>query len=246
MSTSSYPIVLVSGGNSGLGLATAKRLATEHKYTVIIGSRNPKAGEDLALEFQSQGLAISSVQLDITSDDSIAAAINHIITTFGRLDILINNAGIMLDQFRDEMGTRDLFTRTFSTNIIGAACLTEACLPLLRNSALPRIIFISSVMGSITKALDKTTAWYGVDYKAYDSSKAALNMLAVNYDRILADKNGLVNVVCPGLVSSNLSEFVKAYGEAPEVGAQRVVELAVAEKGSVTGTFSDRNGGIPW
>lgn len=240
------PVVLISGGNSGLGLATAKRLALEHNYTVIIGSRNAQAGETLASQFRSHGLHLTSVQLDITSDESIVSAIEHITATFSRLDVLINNAGIMLDQFREEMSTRELFTRTFSTNLIGAACLTEACLPLLKTSSLPRVIFISSIMGSINEALDKTTAWYAMDYKAYDSSKAALNMLAANYDRILAEKGGLVNVVCPGLVRSNLSEFVKQYGEEPEIGAQRVVELAVAKKGSATGTFSDRNGEIPW
>lgn len=244
--SSSSPIVLISGANSGLGLATAKRLATEHNYTVIIGSRNAAAGQEIASSLKSQGYSVSSVQLDLASDDSIFAAADYISTTFGRLDVLINNAGILIDGRIDGISTRELFTRTFSTNVIGAACLTDACIPLLRKAELPRVIFVSSIMGSITMSLDKSTMWYAADYKAYDSSKAALSMLATNYNRVLEDTGALVNVVCPGLVATNLSEFVQQYGSPPEVGAQRVVELATAKKGTATGTFSNKDGGLPW
>lgn len=243
---STTPIVLISGGNSGIGLATAKSLAVDHSYTVIIGSRNAKTGEEIASSLKSQGLPVSSVQLDLESDKSISAAIEYIVEKFGRLDVLINNAGILIDGLVEGISTRDLFTRTLSTNVVGAACLTEACLPLLRKAEHPRVVFVSSCMGSITMSLDKTTAWYAADYKAYDSSKAALNMLAANYDRILADKEGSVNVACPGLVATNLSDFVKQYGSPPEVGAKRVVELATVKKGSVTGTFSNASGPLPW
>jgi NAD(P)-dependent dehydrogenase (short-subunit alcohol dehydrogenase family) len=85
--------------------------------------------------------------------------------------------------------------------------------------------------------------WYPTDYKSYDSSKAATNMLAVNYARILNGK-GLVNVVCPGLVKTNLTKFLM--GETPEVGAQRVVEMATLEKGGPTATYSNLHGVVPW
>lgn len=244
--STNVPIVLISGANQGLGFAIAKRLASEHGYHTIIGSRNTKAGEEAAASITSQGFSASNVQLDITSDGSISAAVGQISDTYGRLDVLINNAGIMLDIEKDTLSTRELFTRTFSTNTIGAACLTEACLPLLRKSQLPRVIFVSSIMGSVSIATDKTTIFYPQDYRAYDSSKAALNMLALNFDRELEDVGALVNCVCPGLVSSNLSAFTKQYGAPPEEGAQRIVELATAEKGSATGTFSDKNGPIAW
>lgn len=247
--TSKSTIVLISGGNSGLGLATAKRLATEHNYTVIIGSRNASKGESIvsSLRSQSPSINISCVQLDLDSDTSISAAIDHIANTYGRLDVLINNAGIILDgEVKGPMSTRDVFTGTFSSNVTGAACLTEACLPLLQKSEFPRVIFVSSVMGSITLALDKSTSWYASGFTAYESSKSALNMVAAQYTRIFAEKGGLVNCACPGLVSTNFSDFTKQYGHPPEVGAQRILELATAEKGSATGTFSNVDGPLPW
>lgn len=100
-------------------------------------------------------------------------------------------------------------------------------------------------MASLDQATNKSTIYYSIDYKAYDASKAALNMLALNYVRILANEGALVNVVCPGLVQTKLSGN-HPMGTSTEMGAQRIVELATAGAGSVTGTFSDRDGSIPW
>jgi len=238
-------ITLISGANGGLGLATATRLAKEHGHHVIVGSRNAEAGAKVAASLQDEGYKASSVQLDLNSDASILAATKSIEEQFGRLDVLINNAGILLDVVPG-LSTRELFTKTFSTNVIGTACLTESVLPLLRKSTLPRIVFVSSSMGSINLSLDDTTLWYNIDYKAYDASKAAMNLLAVNYDRILKNVGGRVNVVSPGLVATNLGPGVKEYGVAPYIGAQRVVELATVDKNGPTGTFSSSDGVIPW
>lgn len=244
-STKDLTITLISGANQGLGLATATRLAKEHGHHVIVGSRNADAGAKVAASLQAEGYEASSVQLELGSDDSILAAAKSIKEKFGRLDVLINNAGILIDSIPGQT-TRDLFTKTFNTNVIGTACLTDAMLPLLHKSTLPRIVFVSSRMGSLNVSTDGTTPWYNIDYKAYDASKAAINILAINYNRILNDVGGRVNVVCPGLVATNLSPFVKEYGSAPYIGAQRVVELATVDKNGPTATFSDRDGKIPW
>ena len=244
-------VALISGANAGIGLAVATQLSKDHGYHVIVGSRQAAAGEKVAAALVADGYSASSVQLDVTSDESIAAATSWIEREFGVLDVLINNAGIRLDyvpgatEAHNGLSTRELFNQTFSTNIIGAACLTEACLPLLRKSELPRLVFVSSRMGSVSEATNKSTVYYSMDYKAYDCSKAALNMLALNYARIFDDEGGMVNAVCPGLVKTKLTNY-HAWGSSTELGAQRIVELATASKGGPTATFTDRDGSIPW
>jgi len=251
MSPTKRTVSLISGSNQGIGLAVATQLAKDHGYHVIIGSRNGSAGEQAASSLVAEGLSASSVQLDITSDESIAAAVSSIKQDFGVLDILVNNAGILIDYvpgLTDEskdLSTRELFTRTMNTNVIGTACLTEACLPLLRKSSFPRLVFVTSRMGSLAESLNTTTMYYNMDYKAYDCSKAAMNMLAINYRRILAENGASVNVACPGLIKSNLTKHLM--GESTEVGAQRIVELAtVAKDEAPHATFSDRHGNIAW
>jgi NAD(P)-dependent dehydrogenase (short-subunit alcohol dehydrogenase family) len=196
----------------------------------VVDSRNPDAGARVAASITADGFSASHVQLDVTSDESITAAVGFVEKTYGRLDVLINNAAILLDLFETDISTRDLFTRTFATNVIGTACLTEACLPLLRKSNLPKIVFVSSDMGSLAWATKRDMPYFNLDIKAYDSSKAAVNMLALNYARLLEDKEGLVNVVCPGLVTTKLTQN-DPEGATPEVGAQRILELTILEKG---------------
>jgi NAD(P)-dependent dehydrogenase (short-subunit alcohol dehydrogenase family) len=145
-------IALISGANQGVGRATAISLAKEHGYHVIVGSRNLASGEKVAKDIRSEGYTATAVQLELTSDNSIKAAVEKIENEFGVLDVLVNNAGILIDYvpgLTDEskdLTTRELFTKTFNTNVIGTACLTEACLPLLQRAELPRIVFVSSVM----------------------------------------------------------------------------------------------------
>ncbi|KIV88211.1 hypothetical protein PV10_09128 [Exophiala mesophila] len=248
---SKAPIAFISGGNTGIGLAVATQLARDHKYHVIIGSRNETAGQKAADALVADGYSASSVQLDLASDDSIARAASYVESRHGVLDVLINNAGILIDyvpgvlEKYKGLSTRELFTQTLSTNVVGAACLTEALLPLLLKSTLPRIVFVSSRMGSLAEATNKSTAFYAIDYKAYDCSKAALNMLTLNYARILDDKGGMVNAACPGLVKTNLTNN-HPWGASTEEGAQRIVELATESKGGPTATFSDRAGIVPW
>jgi NAD(P)-dependent dehydrogenase (short-subunit alcohol dehydrogenase family) len=204
-------ITLISGANQGIGLAAAKILAKEHGHQVIVGSRNLDAGLKVAKEIEADGGKASSIQLDITSDESIAAATTHIKHKYGHLDVLVNNAGILIDGKVPGMSTRELFTQTLNVNVIGTALLTEALLPLLRQSVLPRIIFVSSLMGSLHQATVQESPFYAIDFKAYDASKAAVNMLALNYARILEDVGGLSNAVCPGLVATSLTGYTVSH-----------------------------------
>ncbi|KAH8892682.1 NAD(P)-binding protein [Thozetella sp. PMI_491] len=247
-------IALVTGANRGIGKAVAIQLARDHGYHVVIGSRKLAAGEAVAAELQAAGHKASAVQLDLTSDDSMAAAVSTIESKFGRLDVLVNNAAVLLDKggsgFKEmpDLSTRELFEKTFQTNVIGTACLTELALPMLRkatSSPGPRLVFVVSMMGSLKVATDPTTHHYALDYKAYDASKAAVNMLMINYARILKDVGGLVNSVCPGLVATAATGFTE-WGTTAEVGAKRVVELATLGPGGPSGTFSDSRGEIAW
>jgi NAD(P)-dependent dehydrogenase (short-subunit alcohol dehydrogenase family) len=246
MALTNKTIAFISGANQGIGAATAIRLAKEHNYHVIIGSRNIENGQKVAHQLKSEGFSADSVQLDLQSDESIAAATTYLTETYGHLDVLVNNAGVLLD--RRNLSMRQLFDDTLSTNVTGTACLTKSLLPLLRQSTQrPRVIFVSSRMGSLDVSLDSSTGFYQADYQAYDASKAAVNMLAINYSRILADKEARVNAVCPGLVATNMTNYV-SYGHTTEIGAQRIVEMATLTgvNSDVTGTFSDKDGSIPW
>lgn len=238
-------ITLISGANKGIGLATATRLAKDYGHHVIVGSRDANAGAKVAASLQAEGYAATSVQLDLSSDSSMEAAAETIEEKFGRLDVLVNNAGILIDGKIPNQSIRDLFTQTLTTNVIGTACLTEALLPSLRKSTLPRVVFVSSRMGSLAQATIRNTPFFAIDYKAYDASKAALNILALNYARILENVGARVNIACPGLVSTDLTHHTP-YGSTPHLGAQRIVELATLDKSGPSATFSDRDGEISW
>ncbi|KAF2139468.1 uncharacterized protein K452DRAFT_275794 [Aplosporella prunicola CBS 121167] len=241
---SSETITLITGANRGIGLAAATRLAQEHNHHVIIGARSASDGADTAATLQAAGHRASSLALDLDSDESIAAAVQAIETQFGRLDVLVNNAGVLAEP-EPGLSTRERFARTLGTNVTGTACLTEALLPLLRKSQAPQVIFVSSTLGSLAENARKESPAYQWDVKAYAASKAAVNMLALNYARVLMNAGVRVNTVCPGLVKTRMNGFNPAAVSTDE-GAQRIVELATMGEEAPTATFSDRSGPVPW
>ncbi|KAL4779898.1 hypothetical protein BJX76DRAFT_364834 [Aspergillus varians] len=242
----SRPLVLITGANQGIGLATAQALASKHNYHVIIGARNIQAGEKVASDLRESGHQASSLQLDLNSEESIKAAVASLERDFGYLDILINNAAVLIDR-NEDLTPWELYTKTFTPNVIGTGVFTHYLLPLVRKAKAtpPTIIFVSSSMGSLQYSFDKSVPWYPVDYKAYDASKAAVNVLMANYHRILEAEGGKVNSVCPGLVKTNLTGYMEG-GSTTDVGAARIVELATAGKDGESGTFTDLKGTVPW
>lgn len=249
MTTPNRPIVLITGSNQGIGLTTAQILARKHAYHVIIGSRDISAGEKVAAALKDEGHSASNVQLDLTSPTSIENAVKTIESQFGYLDVLINNAGVLLD-LNPNPSIWDLYNKTFATNVIGTGILTESLLPLLRQAKRgpPRIIFVSSGMGSLQFATQKDFEFYNLESKVYDASKAAVNMLMLNYSRIMSDsangRVGKVNSVCPGVVATKLTQ---GRGHSTEVGASRIVEMATSDdEDGPTGTFSNKDGPMPW
>jgi NAD(P)-dependent dehydrogenase (short-subunit alcohol dehydrogenase family) len=254
MAATTKPVVLVTGANRGIGRAAAKALAQDHNYEVVLGCRSLDLGLAAASELRSE-LHIDDnfrvVQLDLTSDASINVAVSTLKKDFGHLDALVNNAGLLLDNFFNEpdyaYSTRELFDQTFAINVTGTAVLTEKLLPLLRRAthAPPRVVFVTSRLGSLAVATDTTTPFYNSESKAYDASKAAVNMLMLNFNRILKDVGGRVNAVCPGLVSTRLTRF-NEYATAPEDGARQVVKMATVGSDGPTGTVSDFQGEVPF
>ncbi|KAJ4424372.1 hypothetical protein N0V82_000891 [Gnomoniopsis sp. IMI 355080] len=261
-------IALVTGANRGIGRAVAEKLASDHRYHVIIGSRDAADGQSVAQALLARGLSASAVQLDITSDESTISVVQYIQQTHGKLDVLINNAAVFV--YDEPIGPdtdalkalRKAYSQILNTNVSATAVLTEALLPLLRKADRPgpRVVFVGSEAGSLARTragarLDLDDAPCendAVKNKAYRASKAAVSMLGVGYARELRDVGGLVNVVCPGFTATRMTEpagaeLLAAYAGTPELAAQRIVEMAtLGEDSHVTATFSDRHGEIAW
>jgi len=242
---------LISGANSGIGYATAKVIASASAhYHVILASRSPEKGNAASEEIKAAGIKgeISTIELDVTNQSSIAAAAKRIEADHGHLDVLINNAGIYIKDgtLKDQLG------KTFSTNVIGPALMTEAFTPLLLKSSKPYLLHISSKLGSIALASDPTRFDYGLDALGYRVSKAALNMLMKQDSKRLGQQGIKVFAICPGLVESNLrgesEEERSAGGTAgdPEVSGQTVLRIIEGERDADVGRFVDKDGVLPW
>lgn len=245
-------IVLITGANRGIGYGLARKLAREHPdYHILIGSRNINQGLEAASSLSSysentgQAATVSALQLDVTSDASIAAAASHIQKTHGRLDVLVNNAGIALDVKEPQASIRSLMQRTFETNVFGAAAVTDAFIPLLEKSTTPRIVFTSSSVGSLTRAADLTNPWSKAPITAYRTSKAALNMLMLSYAVILHDRGFKVNASCPGHIGTDLNDH-RGTGSIDDGAVNLARLVTLGEEDGETGTFSTSEGVRPW
>lgn len=228
-------IVLITGANQGVGYEAAKiLLAHSTSYHVIIGARDSSKGEfaKAALKALPETLGTVSVQLlDVTDDASVDKAAVEVDRAFGRLDVLVNNAGILsLNPDR-----RANLRQVLATNVVGAMSVTEAFLPLLRKCAskAPRLVFVSSSMGSITHARDPESPYYRPQADEYRASKAALNMLMVQYYARLKLEEGLdwkVHGADPGLTATNFGfdnpAALAARGAVPPaVGGERIATV---------------------
>lgn len=232
-------VALVTGGNRGLGLEIARQLA-ELGMQVVIGSRELPKGEAAAESLRAQGLEVRAVKLDVGSSEDIAALPAFFRTTFGRLDVLVNNAGIAIwDQ--DDL---DTFRRTFEVNVFGVVALTYALLPLLQESPAGRIVNQSSILGSLTSLEQAPERYRSFLQPAYTASKAALNGFTVALAHKLADTSIKVNSAHPGWVRTELGG-----PKAPmnvETGARTAVMLATLPPEGPTGQFFHLGERLPW
>ncbi|RIV36065.1 SDR family oxidoreductase [Micromonospora radicis] len=237
---------LVTGANKGLGYQIAAGLGA-HGHRVAVGTRDQARGEAAVQTLRAAGVDAFAVPLDVTSDRSVAAAAELIEGHAGRLDVLVNNAGISGPTGPDwtqDPTTLDLdvVRAVVDTNVYGVIRVTNALLPLLRRAPAPRVVNISSSVGSLTWQADPTVE-VGPVMAAYAPTKSYLNALTVHYARQLAGTGILVNAVCPGLVAT---DFTGGQGRPVEAAAATPVRLATLPDGGPTGTFVNDDGVVPW
>ncbi|KAJ9637999.1 hypothetical protein H2204_004589 [Knufia peltigerae] len=234
-------IILVTGGNAGIGYETVKKLALENPtFQVLMGCRDTHKGEE-AVASMGAPINVNPIQLDITDDESVEHCYLAITQHFGRLDVLINNAGTGGRELPADATLRDRYNLTYNVNVISTAVLTDKLIPLLEKSKLPKIIFVSSGLGSIQRTLQRGKP-YPVPW--YSSSKSGVNGVAVYYAKLYPDFK--VNVVCPGLCATNLNGAELNEETHPKHGAVRVAQLVAEGPDGVTATYSNSEGTIPW
>ena len=239
-------IALVTGANKGLGFEMARQLG-KAGVRVLLGARDAVKGEAAAAELRGEGLDAHFLRLDVTDKSDYAAAFAFLEKEFGRLDILINNAGIALEDFGHGIASatsEDVIRRTFDTNFLAPVALTQALLPLIRNSEAGRIVNMSSVLGSQTLHADEKSPIYHAKSLAYDASKTALNSFTIHLAYELRDTKIKVNSAHPGWVKTDMGTDA-APMEIPD-GAKTGVELALLGSDGPTGGFFHLGKPLPW
>jgi len=234
---------LVTGANKGIGFAIAKGLGALG-WKVGIGARDDDRRDAAVAKLREAGVDAFGVPLDVTDDASVAAAVEVIKAEGGGLDVLVNNAGITGGMPQEPTTVQPETMRTVvETNVIGVIRVTNAMLPLLRESGSPRIVNMSSSVGSLT--LQTTPdAFVGPVSAAYSPSKSFLNAVTIQYAKELADTNILINAACPGYVATDLNGFRGT--RTPEQGATEAIRLATLPDDGPTGRFFDEDGPVAW
>lgn len=239
-------IALITGANKGLGFEMARQLG-QAGVTVVLAARDPQKGEAAAAKLRAEGLDVQFLKLDVTDKADRAAASSFLEKKFGRLDILINNAGISAEVFgtgKVSTTTGDTIHRTFETNFFAPVALTKALLPLLEKSTAGRIVNMSSILGSQALHADAKSQIYGYKTLSYDASKAALNSFTIHLAHELKDTKIKVNSAHPGWVKTDMGTDA-APMEIPE-GGKTGVELALLGEHGPTGGFFHLGKPVPW
>jgi len=246
------PVALVTGANKGIGLQIAKDLAA-HGFTVLVGSRNLEHGETAA---KSVGADARALKLDVTNQASIAAAAERIRNELGRLDVLVNNAAVshagkpgrsleeIVKSCRASVASLNEVRAVFETNVFGVLAVTQAMLPLLRESPAGRIVNVSSAAGSLTMNSEPTNPHRAMFGAAYSPSKTALNAITVAFALELESTGIKVNAACPGFTATDLNNFQGT--RTVQQAAREPVRLALLDANGPTGTFSNEEGPLPW
>jgi len=239
-------IALITGANKGLGFEMARQLG-KAGVTVVLAARDAEKGEAAAEKLRGEGLDAQSLKLDVTNKEDRAAAAKYLESKFGRLDILINNAGVSqegLGTGKASTTTDEVIHSTFETNFFAPVALTQALLPLIRKSKAGRIVNMSSILGSQTLHADPKSPIYDFKSLAYDSSKAALNSFTIHLAHELKDTGIKVNSAHPGWVKTDMGTDA-APMELPE-GAKTGVELALLGEDGPTGGYFHLGQPLPW
>lgn len=231
-------ITLITGGNKGLGFETAKSLI-DQGHKVYIGSRDESRGQEAAQQIGAQ-----LVQLDVTDDTSIKKAFDYIKEQEGRLDVLVNNAGISGQFAKPADITVEDMNKVYQTNVFGIVRMMNTFVPLLEQSEQPVVVNVTSGLGSFGMVTDPNTQEYHVNSLAYCSSKSAVTMLTVQYAKGLP--NMQINAADPGSTNTDLVGDFSNNAKPATEGIKPIVELATIDADGPTGTFINADGKMPW
>ncbi len=229
-------IMLITGANKGIGHETARRLH-QAGHTVVLGARNRELGRSAAAD-----LGVEFVHLDVTDQGSVDAAVDQIGSEHGRLDVLINNAGITGTFAPLERGSIDDAREVLDTNLLGVMRVTNAFVPLLERSDNARIVNVSSGVGSLHDTVEHDYSDWHVVPPVYAVSKTALNMLTLKYSQALPTMR--VNAADPGYTRTDLNAGAGAHDVTE--GTDEIVRLATVPADGPTGTVSNRSGVLRW
>jgi NAD(P)-dependent dehydrogenase (short-subunit alcohol dehydrogenase family) len=227
---------LITGGNKGLGYETARRLAGSGQR-VILGVRDPGRGAQAAAR-----LGVEWTTLDVSSDDSVAAAVADIRTRFGNIDVLVNNAGISGPTTTVEDCDGPAILSVLDTNTVGIVRTIHAFLPLLKESDNPVIVNVSSGLGSFHVRADESRIEHQIPSLGYSASKAAVNMLTSIYAQFIPEIR--INAVDPGYTATDFNG--NSGPQTVTEGTDIIVAMASIGADGPTGTFSDRHGAVNW
>ena len=244
MSSSPKRSVLITGANKGIGFEVARGLARAG-LIVYLAARDAERGRAAAESLRAEGLEVRDLVLDVTDQGSVDRAVASFRETSESLDVLINNAGIV--DRSDGPPTRSdpaAMERTYATNVVGPVRVTQAFLPLLRLSPAASILNISSDLGSLARASDPGSPYYGIRFTGYAGTKAALNMFTVHLAGELKDAGIRVNSVNPGFTATDFNGHRGP--QTVEEGAREVLRVALLEQDVPSGVFAETSGIIPW
>jgi NAD(P)-dependent dehydrogenase (short-subunit alcohol dehydrogenase family) len=230
-------VAIVTGGNRGIGFEICRQLA-QRGIHVVLTSRDAAKGGAAFKKLRQAGLPVAFCRLDVTSGPSIAALSAFVTAEFGRVDILINNAGIMIDPHGSRLldSKLETYRDTLETNVLAPLALTQALVPPMKKRNYGRIVNISSSLGQLSDM--------GTGTPAYRISKAALNALTRMVAAETRGSNILVNSMSPGWVKTDMGG-----ANAPRTvaeGADTAVWLATLPDGGPTGGFFYDRKPIPW
>ncbi|WP_369014542.1 SDR family oxidoreductase [Flavobacterium anhuiense] len=242
--------VLITGANRSIGLETAKQLSEKGLF-VYLGTRDLAKGEEVVKELNAKGLQnIQAIQIDVTDAESILVAKNIIEKEKGKLDILINNAGILGDIPQNPSTTSiEDIQRVFDTNFFGAIRVTQTFIELLKKSDSPRISNITSGLGSLTLHSDPTWKYFAIKGISYVSSKTALNAFTVTLAHELKDLAFKVNSIDPGYTATDFNHH--SGSGSVESAASFIIKHTLVDENGPTGKFfsndiEDESEQSPW